>query len=77
MENKSHKLAIEFLDWCNTPMYQPVGHLAYLTRVIAQFPDYKLYVIINEKGQSVLDEHQYFTAEEVFNYFIENHKNDN
>ena len=66
------KKASQFLNWCNTPMYRSTNELGFQKRVIAQFPDYNTYVIINEKGESIFPKGKFLTTEEVYEYWLKN-----
>jgi hypothetical protein len=64
--------AIEFLKWCNTPMYRDHGVLNFSKRVIPQFPDYNTYIIIDKSGRSVLGDGVFLDAEGVYDYWVNN-----
>ena len=66
-------VAIKFLEWCNEPVYRASGELGFRSRVNAQFPDYKEYIIIDQTGYSILPKGKFLTSEELFEYFINNH----
>ena len=63
--------AIEFLKWCDTPMYRAANELSFRLRCIPQFPDYDVYMVIDENGRNVLEytEKPFLTAEELYNYW--------
>ena len=66
------EIAVEFLTWCNKPTYRNPGELGFKPRVVAQFPEYELYLIMGETGNSVLPRGKFLTAEELFDFWIEN-----
>lgn len=61
--------AIEFLKWCDTPMYRAPNELSFRLRCIPQFPDYNEYLVIDESGRNVLEDN-FLTAEELYNYWL-------
>lgn len=68
MDNK--ELA-NFIDWCNTPVYQNIGDLSPLRRVVAQLPDYKEYSIIGKKGKIIeYNDKMFLTSEELVEYYL-------
>jgi hypothetical protein len=66
-------VAVKFLSWCNEPMYRAGGELGFRERALAQFPDYKEYILINEKGENVFGTGKFLTEKELFEEFINNH----
>jgi hypothetical protein len=62
--------AVEFLKWCNTPVYQASGELGFRLRVQPQFPEYNTYIIIDETGYSVFPKGKFLSAEELYEYWI-------
>lgn len=73
------KEAIEFLKWCDTPMYRAVNELSFRPRCICQFPDYDVYMVIDENGNNVFayTEKLFLTAEELYNYWLKQRQNEN
>ena len=65
-------VAVKFLSWCNEPIYRYHSELNFRPRAIAQFPDNKEYIIIDETGYSIFPKGKFLTEEELFNYFINN-----
>lgn len=59
----------KFLDWCNQPIYRPHGDLGFRKRVVAQFPEYNSYIIIDESGNSVFPRGKFLTAQEVYEHY--------
>lgn len=66
------KTVIEFIRWCNTPIYRSERELSFTMRVQAQFPDYTTYNVIDETGKSVLPKGTFLTGEELFDYWQNN-----
>jgi hypothetical protein len=66
-------VAVKFIKWCNEPMYRADGELGFRERALAQFPDYKEYILINEKGENVFGKGKFLTTQELFKEFINNH----
>lgn len=62
---------IDFLKWCNTPVYRGNG-LGFRLRVQPQFPEYNSYIIIDETGHSVLPRGKFLLAEELYVYYKNN-----
>jgi hypothetical protein len=62
--------AVEFLNWCNTPIYRAYGELSFRLRVQPQFPEYNTYIVINETGRSVFPEGKFLTTEELYEYWV-------
>jgi hypothetical protein len=62
--------AIEFFQWCNAPVFRPDGNLRHATRVIAQFPEYDTFAVLDDQGRYGGD--KYFTAQEVFDLWAKN-----
>lgn len=62
---------IEFTKWRDTPIFRRNGELGFKLRVQPQFPDYDSYYIIDNKGWNVLPEGTFLTADELFEYWIE------
>lgn len=62
--------AVEFLKWCNTPIYRAAGELDFRLRVQPQFPKYDNYLIIDATGQSILPKGKFFLAEELYEYWL-------
>jgi len=46
--------SVEFLKWCNAPIWQAPGMLGFEKRATPQFPEYTDYVVINEKGEKLV-----------------------
>lgn len=68
--NKKHH-ATDFLKWCNERVYRPNGNdIGMMPRAIAQAPDYDTYIIIDERGRSVLGEGVYISVYELYDYWI-------
>lgn len=63
---------IDFLKWCNTPIYRAPGELSFRTRVILQQPHCDCYLIIDETGQSILGEGAYLSPEELYDFYLKN-----
>ena len=66
---------IKFIEWINHPIYKDVGMLCYQSRVIAMYPDKKEYLIIDEKGNSVLPKGKFLNTEELIDYYYK-HRNE-
>lgn len=62
--------AIEFLKWCNTPIFRSKGQLSFHKRATLQHADYDSYFVINDKGQSVFNEGVFPTTEELYDYYL-------
>lgn len=72
----NNKELAKFIDWCNTPVYQNIGDLVPLRRVIAQLPDYKEYSIIGKKGEIIeYNDKMFLTSEELVGYYLNLEKN--
>lgn len=69
--------AAEFIDWCNTPIYRVPGELGFKLRVVAQFPEYNSYIVIDETGNSVFPREKFLTSAEVYEYWIKCKQNSN
>jgi len=67
------ELTIEFFKWCNTPIYMSSNGIlrTYKLRVVAQFPEYDSYIVIDSNGRSVLPDGKFLTAEELYDYWVE------
>jgi len=66
-------VAVKFLEWSNEPVYRAAGELGFRSRVQAQFPDYKEYIIIDQTGYSILPKGKFLTTKELFEEFLNNH----
>jgi hypothetical protein len=64
------QIAIEFVEWCNFPMYREVRNLGFEKRVTALYPDYNVYIVIDEKGNSIFPKGKFLTTEELFEEFL-------
>ena len=64
-------LCVEFLAWCNTPVYRAAGELGFRTRVQPQYPEYNTYLVIDETGYSVLPQNKFLTTEELYTYWLD------
>lgn len=64
------QISIEFIEWCNKPMYKKPRHLGFEKRVTALYPDYNVYIVIDEKGNSIFPEGKFLTTEELFEEFL-------
>jgi hypothetical protein len=62
--------AVEFLKWCNTPVYRASGGLDLRLRVQPQFPEYDSYIVIDETGYSVFPKGKFLSAEELYEYWL-------
>lgn len=62
--------AVEFLKWCNTPVYRASGELGFRLRVQPQFPEYDSYLVIDATGYSVLPKGKFLSAEELYEYWL-------
>jgi hypothetical protein len=70
------KSASQFLDWCNTPIYRANGELGFRNRVIAMFPEYNTYIIIDETGKSIFPKDKFLTSIEVYEYWLKSIEKD-
>lgn len=62
--------AVDFLKWCNTPVYRaPIEH-GFRLRVQPQFPEYDSYIVIDETGYSVFPKGKFLTTEELYEYWL-------
>ena len=64
------EMAVEFLKWCNTPVYRANGELGFRLRVQPQFPEYDTYLVIDATGLSVFPKGQFLSAEELYEYWL-------
>lgn len=64
------QISIDFIEWCNKPMYREVGNLGFEKRVTALYPDYNVYIVIDEKGNSIFPKGKFLTTEELFEEFL-------
>lgn len=55
---------IAFTEWCNHPIYRS-NDSGFKRRVIAQFPEYNTYMVINEKGNSIFPKGKFLTTQEL------------
>jgi hypothetical protein len=62
--------AIQFLLWCAERIQRPDGDLLSPQRVIAQFPEYDTFAVLDDQGRYVED--KYFTAQEVYAFWAKN-----
>jgi hypothetical protein len=62
--------AVEFLKWCNSPVYRASGELGFRLRVQPQFPEYDSYIVIDETGYSVFPKGEFLSAEELYEYWL-------
>jgi len=63
--------AIEFITWCNTPIYRAGGELGFRLRVQPQFPEYNSYIVIDSTGYSVLPKGKFLSAKELYEYWLD------
>lgn len=67
-------ITIEFFQWCDSRFYRADRNLGFDRRVEAQYPEYNLYKIIDEKGNTKHFEHGkysiFLTIEQVFEEFL-------
>lgn len=75
IETNTNNISVEFLKWCNTPVYRAAGELGFRLRVQPQFPEYDTYIVIDKTGYSVLGEGVFLTSEEVYDYWLKESKN--
>jgi hypothetical protein len=66
----TEQIAIEFIEWCNFPMYRPDGEHGFRSRVQSQFPEYNSYRIIDESGYSTLPKGKFLTTKELYEEFL-------
>lgn len=68
------EIAIEFFQWCDARIYRADGDLGFNRRVHSQYPEYNLYLIIDEKGYTLEFEYgehgRFLTIEQVFEEFL-------
>lgn len=62
--------AVEFLKWCNTPVYRASGELGFRLRVQPQFPEYDSYIVLDETGCSIFPKGKFLSAEELYEYWL-------
>jgi hypothetical protein len=62
---------IEFIEWCNYPIYRDERELGFRLRVVPQFPDYNSYIVIDETGNSILPKGMFFTTKELIQVWKE------
>ena len=62
--------AVDFLKWCNTPVYRASSELGFTLRVQPQFPEYDSYIVIDETGYSVFPKGKFLSAEELYEYWV-------
>lgn len=62
--------AVDFLKWCNTPVYRASGELGFRLRVQPQFPEYDSYIVIDATGSSVFPKGKFLTTEELYEYWL-------
>ena len=62
--------AVDFLKWCNTPIYRAAGELGFRLRVQAQFPEYDSYLVIDETGYSIFPKGKFLSAKELYEYWL-------
>lgn len=67
---------IEFVDWCYSPVYQKRGQLSFERRVVSQAPDHLEFAILDEKGDSLLGKGIFLNTTQLFEYWLNNIKND-
>jgi len=72
------KEAIEFLKWCDTPMYRSENELSFRLRCIPQFPDYDVYMVIDKNGNNVFahTEKLFLTVEELYDHWLKQQQNE-
>ncbi len=63
-------LILDFITWKDFPIYRRSGELSFRHRCQPQYPDYKTYIIIDEKGENVLPKGKFLNREELFDYFL-------
>lgn len=66
----TEQIAIEFLEWCNYQVVNPQKVLGFDKRVTPQYPDFKTYTILNNKGKNILPEGKFLTTQELFQEFL-------
>lgn len=66
----TEQIAIEFLEWCNYQVVNPQKVLGFDKRVTPQYPDFKTYIVLNNKGQNILPEGKFLTTKELFQEFL-------
>ena len=64
--------AINFLNWCNTPIYRGSNELGFRKRAVPQFPNYDVYIVIDETGNSIFPPGKFLTSEELYEFWIKN-----
>lgn len=69
-------ISIRFIEWMNFPIYQAPRSLSFQKRATAQFPDYKTYVIIDEKGKNILPAGKFLSPQELFEEFLKTLENE-
>lgn len=67
--------AVEFLKWCNTPVYRASGELGFRLRVQPQFPEYDSYIVLDETGCSILPKGKFLSAEDLYEYWLNLNEN--
>lgn len=63
-----------FAEWCNYPIYRSPGELEFRPRVIPQYPDNSLFIIIDETGYSILPKGKFLNIDELIEIFLETEK---
>ncbi len=71
LKNEANNQAVEFLKWCNTPVYRAIGKLSFMLRIQPQFPEYNTYLVIDETGNSVFPNGKFLSAEELYEYYFQ------
>lgn len=66
----TEQISIEFLEWCNYQVVNPQKVLGFDKRVTPQYPDFKTYIILNNKGENILPEGKFLTTKELFQEFL-------
>lgn len=69
-DTKPVSSAVEFIKWCNTPVYRAIGELGFRLRVQPQFPEYDSFLVIDATGYSVLPKGKFLSAEELYEYWL-------
>jgi hypothetical protein len=73
------KQSIDFMRWCNEPVWRSPRALGYIKRVTVQFPTYDVYAVCDSKGNrvntSILygedceNSDEFWTADEIWKYY--------
>lgn len=63
-------MEMDFLEWCNTPIFRSSGELGFRLRVQPQFPEYNTYIVIDETGNSIFPKDKFLTTKELYEYYL-------